>query len=273
MNVDSLLVNFASHHPGDVADRMDNHPAEEVAALLQTLPDETACAVASRLASRPLSAVLHTLCQRKLGAMLVAGHYADVTSLVSHMASDLQQQVLAEALEHDKEQLSRLFHNSLKTLSGIASPDFVRVELSNRCRVVLEQLINNDVTEEQPIFVINEFGEYQGIVSSMVLLQEKNTDRTIADVLQHVEALSGITPFAAALAAPQWTRFRALPVIDNQSRLLGALSFEQLVRAHNGLIDEHFGLGELIGEVATGYIDVCASLMEITVGRNRVEPD
>ncbi|WP_101756809.1 hypothetical protein [Oceanicoccus sp. KOV_DT_Chl] len=272
MSGDTLLVNFANHHPADVADRMDNYAAADIVELLEAFPPAVACPVLSRLASRPLASVLKIISPRQLGAMLALGHYSDVIALVSHMNGSCQQQVLAAAPEDVQEQLGRLFHTSLKTLSGIASPEFVRVELDNNCGAVREQLFSSEIDDEQPIFVINEFGEYQGIVSPMVLLQQKNADRRIAEVLQRVEALSGNTPFAAAVGAPQWTRFRALPVVDGQSRLLGALTLEQLVRASNGLTETDSGFGELVGEVAASYIDICANLMEITMGRNTIEP-
>lgn len=269
MSVDSLLIHFAKNHPSDIAAKMVGQPVTGVVEVLESLPVDVACKVTSRLASRLLVAVLKNISGDVLANMLLVGQSTDVVAIASHMNDETQQRVLSVSAEPNQERLKRMFYSSLKTLSGITSPDFFRVELDDICNDVHAQLIESGVSEEQPVFVVNKFGVYQGIAMPMLLLQKKNASSPVASVLEKVDPLSGVSPIAVAINAPQWAKFRVLPVVDSELNLLGALTFERLIRARNGLTESGVGLDVLVGEVATAYIGVCANLMEFTFGEKK----
>ncbi|XOV87054.1 MAG: magnesium transporter MgtE N-terminal domain-containing protein [Pseudomonadota bacterium] len=264
---DPLLLNFATNHPDEVGKLLASEDISSVVELLEALPDTLASAITAHLRSGQLSETLRRLAPQKIGQLLLGARYADLMAMLAHFPTDQYDALLAATPEADRERLARLISTTQHTLSTIATTDFIRVRTDRTCNEVRGELATESGESDKPIFAVDEDGRFQGMVSPLAIMAEKNAALPIQLVMKPLEALSGQMPIAAASSASQWLHYLALPVVDAYGHILGAVTL-QGVRANEDTAGAVSSLEDVLAEVATAYIDTCADLLETAVSRD-----
>jgi hypothetical protein len=97
----------------------------------------------------------------------------------------------------------------------------------------------------------------------------KNRARSVGEVATAVEALQGLTDARTALSARQWMRYPELPVVDGRHRVLGVVSRPSLARVAGNADTLEFDFERVLAELATGYMDTCASVLDSVLGKRK----
>jgi Mg/Co/Ni transporter MgtE len=267
-DVDPLLLHFASTRPNDLAAALGGHPLDELTDFLASLPPHIAAPIVARIATHQLGELLSALPAASLGMILVSADHADSIAILSHLPASTYPAIVEAANTTDRSTLSRLFEFPTRTLSALASPDFVRVNADTTCGQLKSTLELLDGLEERPVFVVDAQSRYIGMLPAASVLPERNTHLPVDQVMRNVEPLTGQAPIASALGAAQWKQFRSLAVVDAGSHILGAVTLEQLERAVSKPDMTEYGIENMVGEIAASYMDLCADVLDLVAGRD-----
>lgn len=266
---DPLLLDFASNHPDEFAATLATANLRELAELILDLPATTATVVATRLPSWQLTGMLGILDPEKICQLLLRAHTDDAIAIVSHLHESSYDAIIDACPEDRRLTLRQLFDYPSHSLAALAGTGFIRVEASTSCEEFARQLTVNEDTRPRPVLVVDNQGRYRGLLSVQAAVSRKNRSRTVGEVATAVEPLSGLTSAESALKSRLWSRYNELPVVDGRQRLLGVVSRSSLQRVSDDPAGAEFTTERLFAELATGYLNTCARLLEAMLGRRQ----
>ncbi|MDZ7685931.1 MAG: hypothetical protein U5O39_13745 [Gammaproteobacteria bacterium] len=267
--LDPLARQYAIEHAAEVARFANEEATEDIVAFISKLPPATSCAVLSRLATRQLSAVLASLDPATIGRLLTESDHDDMVTVLAHLPTSRYEQVL-EASSTTASQNFAIASSFLpRTSARLPQRISFALSMDALCGDVKRELETSENDNDRPIIVVDETGRYQGLISPFVIVKDKHAHLPIGARVQSVEPLRASMPVRSALSAPGWREFSALAVVDRQELIVGAISEAQLWRAMGKAEPVSENLEQLVSEVASGYLAVCAELIESIVGNRR----
>lgn len=267
--LDPLARQYAIEHAAEVARFANEEATPDIVGFLSRLPPEASCAVLSQLSTRQLSAVLADLDPATIGRLLTESRHDDMVTVLAHLPAARYEEVLAASSETAQTELRQRFNFPAENLGAIASTDFIRASMDTRCSDVKRELEMSASDSDLPIIVVDDVGRYQGLVSPFAVVKDKHARLAVGSLLRPVEALRASMPVRSALSTPAWREVSALAVVDAQGAIVGAISEAVLWRAMGKAEPGSENLEQLVGEVAAGYLAVCAELIESIVGNRR----
>ena len=268
-STDPLLLDFASSRPDEFAASLAMANLRELAELILALPTRTATVVATRLPSWQLTGMLGILEPEQVCELLLTARTDDAVAIVSHLQESRYPAILEACPEDRRLTLRQLFDYPSHSLAALAGTGFIRVEAGTSCEEFARQLAVNEDTRPRPVLVVDSQGRYQGLLSVQAAVSRKNRSRSVGEVATQVEPLSGMTSAESALKSRLWTRYTELPVVDGRHRLLGVVSRGTLQRVSDDPSGAEFSTERLFAEMASGYLNTCARLLEAMLGRSK----
>lgn len=266
--MDPIVLHFARTRPANIADALVEYPPVEAAEFLTQLPPEVAASVISKLPSARMREALKVLAPAFVARLLLGPRHATTVAILSHLPASHYAAILRAADNTtDRQKLEKLFNFPSRQLAALASPEFIRVSEDTTCEALKAELESLTTITDRPIFVVDDDDNYLGMVPLRAILPSGNAGRAVSEFIETTDTLSGYMSIAAALGSHQWRHFRALPVTDAHGFILGAVTLEQLEHAVNQSELKTFGMEEIIDQVATGYLDLCADLLDVATKR------
>lgn len=261
---DPLLLQFASTRPMEVGELISDYAPEEIGDFLSDLPGTVAARVCAHMSSRALSELLEYLKPPITARMLLDGEHTNVLTLVSHLHRNQYDRILGTVAPDERARLSRLFDFPEQTLSALASTNFLRVQADTLCRDVAGELMAGDETTELPIFVVDDAGSFIGIVTTQSVIAKRHQNKRVSDYIKPVDPLPGTMNATTALNASQWLTESALPVVDSDRQIIGAITREEIARVARESADSNEpGLEDLFSELSVRYLDLCANVVSL----------
>ncbi len=264
---DPLVLEFTAARPEEVAVLLANRELGQLAPFVADLPAASAAALAARLPSWKLTGLLGVLDAALVGRLLVAAQADDAVALVSHRHESRYPGVLQTVPESERGPIYQLLEFPGHTLAALVSPDFIRVGADTLCRDFCEQLSNASDTRPRPVLVVDAQGRYQGMLRLRAAYARLNRARTVGQVADTLEPLSGLTDAATALRSRQWAEFAEMPVVDSRHRILGVVNRGMLERVAGESRPGEFSLEKVVTELAGGYLSTCGRVLESLLGR------
>jgi len=266
---DALVLQFASSRPQEMATVLSNADVSELCELLRELPPGVGASVAAHLASWQLTTLLGTLEPALIADLLIAARTDEAISLVSHLHTSRYPAVLDAAPKRSHPDLRELFNFPANSVAAFATTEFIRVSGTTLCGDFAEQLANSTDNQPRPVLVADAQGRYLGRLNLQAVYARKNRSRPAADFALAVSPLNGLTRVESALTARQWLNHSELPVVDARHRLLGIVTRAALERASGSTTGREYNLERLLTELAGGYLNACASVVESVLGKSR----
>lgn len=227
---DDLALAFLESHPTQAAVALERLPSEQRGTVLQQVPARAAALVLREMV-RPLAAdSVGRLPAERAAAILDVLEFDHTTALLRRLPPEVCECILAELPLHRQEAVRRVLQyppgsaGALMDPAVPALPDDVTIaEARLRLRRGSPSLLYY-------LYVLDRHQHLVGVLDIAALVRARSKDmvRSVMDV--DVERLSAWTPAAAVRTHPGWRRFHALPVVDDQDRLLGAIRYQTLRR-------------------------------------------
>ncbi len=266
---DPLLQQFALDRPDEMAALLAGSDLGELSELIESLPVQRAVSLASRLPSWQLTGLLANLRPELIAQLLNAARADEAVTLVSHLHESRYGAILETVPPEERWSLQELLEFPSHSVASLVTTGFIRVVAETPCGVFSEQLSANADTRPRPVLVVDKDGRYRGILTLRAAYARKNRLRPVGDVAIPVEPLNGMTDAAAALSARQWLKYPELPVVDGRHRILGVVSRTSLERVVGDVEPLEFNLERVLSELATGYLNTCASVLESMLGKSK----
>lgn len=234
-DLDRLAESLAELHPSDVADVVEALPEAQRVALLEVLSAETASETLAEMdEGADRSALLAALTPERGAELIHELADDDATDLIAELAP-AERRAILDVLpdEAEAENIRRLLEYGEDTAGGLMTRELVQVEGRLTAAKAIERVreLGREVEEFYAVFVVDGKGRLLGTL--------RLDDLLIADPDDSVEP---IVEKPVATVRPEVdqeevgrliTRYHlaAIPVVDEEGRLLGCITFDDVMDA------------------------------------------
>jgi magnesium transporter len=273
----TLCQGFIDAHRDDAARAIERLPEMEAAALLAALPAPTAARALDAMMP-PLGADCLARLDTPSAAAIVAGlRPGRAAVLLRHVDDSTRGAILEQMPQDEARALRAALRYAAGTAGAVMDSRILAARESQTAGDVLGALRRSSRLAHDAVFVVDDEHRLVGVVGLRALLTARPGEALAAMVDRSVGRVSASAARAAIINHPGWTRFHILPVVDDQSVLLGAIPHET-VRAL--LIEDALGgptrvdatttmvaLGELYWLGLSGVLDGVASAVRSAAAR------
>jgi magnesium transporter len=226
MSADLLLVRaYAQQNPDEVARFIERLPPEEGAEVLAALEVETAANVLNSTVPTVAAATLTRL-EAKLGAeILDACHPTLASSLLFRMERATRRKFLEEIRTQRAEELRRMIEWGPRRAGGRVDPRAPALPETLSVTEVLERLRAYPAGVMHYIYSIDDQRRLTGVVNMRELMLAAPSAPLGTIVFRDPDALYAHDPLEVVVRHAGWKRNHALPVIDRERHLLGAIRY------------------------------------------------
>lgn len=257
MSADQLLVRaFAAGHPDEVARFIERLAPEEGAEVLTALEPESAAEVLSRAV--PLIAAT-TLTRLELGAagqILEACLPSLAAGFLFRMERATRAKLLGAVSESRAEDLRRMTDYGPRRAGGRLDPRAPAMPETLSVAEVFERLRAYPAGVMHYVYAIDAERRLTGVINMRELMLAPPDAPFGTRVTRNPEALFAHDPLEVIARHAGWKRNHALPVIDRERRLLGALRYSTF-RAIESELGQS-AAGSNADQTASALAELCA---------------
>lgn len=220
---------FLERQPGAAAQALERISSDQRASVLRTAPADAARALALMVDSAA-AAALAPLTDAEAAPVLDALPVETAIRLLRRMPVETverlvhglpatKQDWLRRALRYPEGTAGALMDPAVLTLPDDISVAEARIRLRRQASELLYYL-----------FVVDRAGRLVGVLDIAELMRARLRDPIRAVMHERVQHLPAWTPATAVRVHPGWRSFHAMPVTDEEKRLVGAIRYQTLRR-------------------------------------------
>lgn len=276
---DRLALSFARSHALEAAQIIERLPAAERSRALAKLPLEAAVAVLRQMEASVAAAACSARSAEEVSALICSlpGQYG--ARLLRRLEESRRQEILALMPADASAAARRLLHHGEDTAGALMDPRITVLPVDITVGEARRRVQREPRNLLYYLYVVDRDDRLVGVVNVRELLLARRTDPLAATMRPDVRKISVRTNRDAILANPAWRDFHALPVVDREGVLVGALRYETLRRLEtDGAGDRAIGLlpvgqafGELYWTAATAFMNGTFDALRSLTERRREE--
>jgi magnesium transporter len=226
MSAEVMLVRaYASAHPEEVARFVERLSPEEGAEVLQALDAEVAAEVLSHAMPMMASSALAKLTSEAAAGVLEACHPSLAAGLLFRLGHSTRVRLLEGIAPARAEELRRMTDYGPRRAGGRLDPRAPAVPETLSVKEVLERLRAAPAGVMHYVYSIDSERRLTGVVNMRELMLAPPDAPLGTIVTREPEALLAHDPLEVIARHAAWKRSHALPVVDRERRLLGALRY------------------------------------------------
>ena len=251
MSLDAQLARaFLTEHPAEAALALERMPGDRRASAVREMPVEAAAALAHMISSAAaacLSRLTAAEAAPALEALPIDAAIAALRRLPNEDAGRLldalpreKQEALRRVLRYPEGTAAALMDPAVFALPADITVAEARLRLRREARWLLHYL-----------FVVDRSGRLVGVLDIPELMRASARDAIRTVMRDQVGHLPAWTPSAAVRAHPGWRSFHAMPVTDDDGRLIGAIRYQTLRQLEQ---EVDAGMGAQLASVTAGAL-------------------
>jgi magnesium transporter len=251
-----LVRAFASAYPDEVARFIERLPSEGAAEVLAVLEIETAASVLSRAVPLIASEALGQL-EAKTGAeILEAAHPTLAADLLIRMSPARRATFLEQVSPARAEDLRRMTDFGPRRAGGRLDPRAPAVPETLSVSEVLERLRAQPAGVMHYVYAIDDERRLTGVINMRELMLAPPEAPLSTIMTRDPEALYAHDSLEVIVLHAGWKRSHALPVIERDRRLLGALRYSTFRAIETEL--GQAAVGPSADQTASALAELCA---------------
>jgi len=222
---------FATLHPADIADLIDNLEEDETFHLFSLLDVEKASDVILELSDLSRERILEDISQEKLTEIVDEMDSDDAADFIAELPEDQAEAVLKGIEPGEIEDVKKLLEYDEESAGGIMQSEMVMVQDSATIRDALQAVIDagDDVEHIYNVFVV---GTSNRLVGS-IPLQKLITSNRFTSVIEAIDVSipSVHVDIDQEEVARMFEKYDlvSLPVVDYNNQLLGRITVDDIV--------------------------------------------
>ena len=227
----SLLNIFADLHPADIAEIINHLKIENAEYAFSILDAETASEVVTELDEHLREEILKNIDAETITDIVEELHSDDATDIVSDLPEEVAEHVLENIDEEDAEEVKELLKYDEDTAGGIMTSNYVFVRENNTVNDAIAEVRKNSEEFDHiyHIYVLTDDDILLGIVPLKALLTNP-LNSPLKDIIE--DDLIYVTPEVDQEEVAniiQKYDLVAIPVVDENRRMLGRITFDDIV--------------------------------------------
>lgn len=252
-----LKLAYARRFPGEVATHLAKNGGDTIAQALDGLPDEVAAGVVARLPHGHASRVLNDQDDQRIVAWLDAAGLDHALAILLHVDGTRRTRILdALSSRRTRRSLRRLVIYPGDTVGAAVNPAAMRLDAGMSLGEAVELLRNDEPDSEQAIWLVDDEGNYQGLLDLGRALAARSDRSELNEFLVRVKPLRAETMLANARDYSEWLDHPELPVIDGAGHLLGSITHSRLAAELGEVRASETGLADDVSELARQYFRI-----------------
>lgn len=214
-----------------IVELLENSSAEEAVAGFRILPKDLAVDVFDRLDTQSKYNLLESFTGANARAVLESMEPDDRAELLEEVPAIVARRLLRLLSPEEREMTLKLLGYEDGTAGRVMNPDFVDLHQNMTVAQALERIRREAVTRETiyDLYVIDDKRHLMGIVSLKDLVVA-DTDALISDIMpREPKFVYTSTPQEEVARLLRENDLSAVPVVDNEKRLVGIVTVDDVV--------------------------------------------
>ena len=267
-----LGLEFLRTHPEDAARVLERFGPAESAALLGSLPALGAAAILGHMVAPSAAECVAAMDDDRAAAMLAEMSIDQSAALLRRVPRDVTERIIERAPRSVVTAALRMLVGYPEGTAGaLVDPTILSLPVDLACAEALERVRREPTHAIYYVYVIDREQRLVGVLNLRELMLADGAQPLTKAMHTKVSRLRSDAGEDEILAHPGWREYHALPVVDADGRLVGAIRYETLRRLEQGQAGAHevnpllttaLSLGELywfsLRRVVTSVGDIAA---------------
>ena len=233
-----FVQHFIESNSQTAVKAMEELPTEVLSSLLEELDSSTALSALTSMLPFSASAGLQRVNSETAIKFLSSMNSGNAASILRCYPSSERTEVLRKLPRRQSTLISMTLNYSQQLVGAWMDADIQPLPLSATVAEARKRIANQS-QNYNIAFTVNSDNSVHGSVSVVDLLQNPDENLQIATFADsEILPISASSRLRAAVNHESWGRSDVLPVVDRQTKLIGALRFMDLLRAINSQGDE-----------------------------------
>jgi len=225
---------FLDSHPARAAMALERMPIEQAVAVLDDVPAATAAKVLHDMnipyASECLSRLATAGRATAAAAIVVQLKMDDAASMVRCMEGERRQALLEALPEQVRDPIVRMLPYGDGTAGSVMDPSIFRLADDVLVADARTRLVRAARELLYYLYIVDRDQQLVGVLDIPELMVARARDPVSVVMHREVHSINVFAPLALVRDHAGWQRFHALPVVDDEYRLLGAIRYQTLRR-------------------------------------------
>jgi magnesium transporter len=218
-------------NPADIAAMMDAMEDEESLKLFRILPKDKAADIFPLLQAEDQQYIIMSLSTKEASTVIDNLMADDAADLLEEMPANVVTKLLANASPETRKDVNLLLRYPEDSAGSVMTVEYVGLRVSMTVSQAIDRIrqIGLDSETVDVCYVIDEKRKLLGTVALRYLLI-KPTDAMIGDIMnENIISINTMTDQEQAAQMFQKYDFTAMPVVDNENRLVGIITIDDIV--------------------------------------------
>lgn len=228
----TMLRQFlAERNEADIAGMMEELEEEEVLKVYRILPKDLAADVFSYLEFEIQQTIINSLSDKEAGGVIDNLMADDAVDMLEEMPANVVERLLANANPETRQAINQLLRYPEDSAGSIMTVEYVSLKENLTVDGAIERIRSVGLDSEtiNICYVLDSRRRLVGTVALRYLLLSRGDD-VIGDIM-HENVISIHTHMDQEQVAAQFKKydFTAMPVVDNENRLVGIITVDDIV--------------------------------------------
>lgn len=227
----SLRQFLEEMNDADIATVMEMLQPEDMLKVYRILPKDSAADVFSYLETESQQAVISSLSDREASGVIENLMADDAVDFLEEMPANVVERLLANASPDTRKTINQLLAYPEDSAGSIMTVEYVSLKESLTVDQAIERIreVGLDSETVNICYVLDAKRRLVGTVALRYLLLSRG-DELISDIMhENVISINTLTDQEQAAAQFKKYDFTAMPVVDNENRLVGIITVDDIV--------------------------------------------
>ena len=227
----------------DVAAVFEDLPPEKLPVLYRLCPKDLAAEIFAELTPETQQSLIEGLSDRELKVVVEELCADDAADLVEEMPAGVVKRILAQAGPETRQMINELLKYPEDSAGGVMTTEFMELSPEWTVRRAMEEIRRNGIDKEtiNNCYVTGPDRTLEGAVSLRALVLEKDESRPVRELMEP-GVISVHTATDREETSQMFEKYGllAIPVVDNEQRLVGIVTVDDAISILQDEADEDF---------------------------------
>lgn len=256
-NFGKLSQLLKEENPADLAQLMDELNEEDLPTVFRLLPKELAAETFVEMESKEQKVLISAFSDRELQQMMEKIYVDDTVDIIEEMPAFIVKRILMRTSPEKRKQINEILNYPEGSTGSIMTVEFVDLKKNMTVSQAIEHIRHTGLNKETvyTCYVIDERRFIQGLVTVKDLLMADN-DAIIGDIMEEniIYANTHDTQEDVSRQIKKYD-FLAMPVVDNENRLVGIVTFDDAMDVIEEEYEEDISKMAAIAPSDDNYLD------------------
>lgn len=227
----SIIKYVESIHPVDILDVLRDYP-EDKEDILYRLPEGLIADIIDEADDEEKYSILMEFSENKQKNIVEEMSSDELTDLLGMLDEEKANKILEKMTDEDARKVRQLLSYDPDTAAGIMATEFVALKENMTVEETLKHLQKYGEENENiyDLYVVDNFDKLKGVISLKELVT-KNFNTRISDVIHtKIEGIPYNTDQEEVGHRFEKYGYLTMPVVDNSNRLLGVVTFDDVMQ-------------------------------------------